>query len=794
MEFDVFISYHTKSSTHITDAVCNALESKKIKCWYAPRNIAGSYAKSIVDAIGRCKIFLLILNKESSYSEDVLNEINLAVERMRKGDDISIIPFHISEEDISPDAKYYLGRIHWVDAINPPMEKRINELVSRVAYVLNKNIDSNFETQQEEYSLKSNYSLSVSNFIGRKDELKKLEEDLNKYGKVFVKGMGGIGKSELVKRYINDHKEEYKTIIFAVYENNLIETINRDDYFNISNFSRRLDENGKSEENEVYFKRKLEKINQITDEKTLIVIDNFDVLDDPNLKDVLTGNYHLIFTTRNDFKQYKLPILEVTPMTNMDDLLDLFKETYEIKINDEDIPVITNIIELIGRHTLTVQLIASVMQEMRIKPAKMFERLKEHGVDNTIQGEVTHNMQNYDSIFQCLSVLFKISDLTDDEKNVLKLMSLFPVSGVEFEDFMELCEIENGLLINKLIKRSFILHDYSLDKISLHPLISGLVEQEMPITIDEASTLIHNVATKYNWNLTLDKKEKLFIIAYILYIKFKDFKIKYASDFRSFADIFRDFNKAQDAMDILLKLKNMYENDIDNHLLELGQIYTGIGYWYLVIENDPKKDSEYIFKAMELYKTNDKYLLHLGYEYRQLTERYLSMNEIDKAKECVDKANELYLNNNASVLHYGGLYLTYSKLYLATEEYEKSLEYADKAYEKLFERFKVENADTSSVYRLKGLVYIKLGKYDEAEEMLEKSYNLRLKHAKKYNTSTLRSFEPLLEVYLLNKKYEKAKNGYEELYDIVKNYRINCDDWLNRIKEKIDICNQNLSD
>ena len=153
MDFDVFISYHTKSSLHITEAVCNALENKKIKCWYAPRNIAGNYAKSIVEAIGRCKIFLLILNREASYSEDVLNEINLAVERVRKGEDISIIPFHISEDEISLDAKYYLSRMHWVDAINPPLEKRIQELVSRISYILNQNTDTNFEESKEEPSL-----------------------------------------------------------------------------------------------------------------------------------------------------------------------------------------------------------------------------------------------------------------------------------------------------------------------------------------------------------------------------------------------------------------------------------------------------------------------------------------------------------------------------------------------------------------------------------------------------------------------------------------------------------------
>ena len=108
MEIDVFISHHTKSSLAITEAVCNSLESKGVRCWYAPRNTEGNYAKSIVDAIKKCKIFLLILNKESSYSEDVLNEINIAVERLRQKEEMSFLPFHISNEEISSDAKYYL--------------------------------------------------------------------------------------------------------------------------------------------------------------------------------------------------------------------------------------------------------------------------------------------------------------------------------------------------------------------------------------------------------------------------------------------------------------------------------------------------------------------------------------------------------------------------------------------------------------------------------------------------------------------------------------------------------------
>lgn len=795
MEFDVFISYHTKSSTHITEAVCNALESKRIKCWYAPRNIEGSYAKSIVDAIGKCKIFLLILNKEASYSEDVLNEINLAVERVRKGEEIAIIPFHISEEDISPDAKYYLGRIHWVDAINPPMEKRINELVSRISYILNKNIESNEEVLKEENVLKNNYSLPIGNFIGRDNELVELEYYMKRTGKVFVKGMGGIGKSELVRKYINDHKSKYNTIVFAVYENSLIETIIKDEYFKISNFARRINSNGNPEDDITYFKRKMEKIHELTDEKTLIIIDNFDVMDDPNLKDILTGNYHLIFTTRNDFKQYKLPILELNPMTNMEDLLNLFKESYQLTLKDEDVPVIENIIELIGRHTLTVQLIASVMQEMRIKPSKMLEKLNTHGIDDDFQLDVTHNMQSYDSLYQCLSVLFKVSDLTEEEKNILKLLSLFPISGVEFEDFMELCEIDNGLIINKLIKRSFILHDYSLDKIALHPLISTLVEKEMPITIDEASTLIHNVASKYIWDLSIEEKEKMFNIHYILYNKFKEFDVKYGMDFKRFSDSFRDFNRPIDAKNILFKLKDMYEKDAEKYIFELGDVYGGIAYWHLVVEHNARIDIEYRLKAIKLYEAYKEYELTMGNEYRNVADDYISLCEFDTAEEYANKAYSIFLKyeKDAPVSYLGGIYITFAKLYFEKGEYNKTIELADKSYNTFFDYHKVETGDISSTYKIKGQVYAKLGKYDDAEKILEKAYNLRLKICQKHNSSPIRCLESLLEVYMLNNKYEKAKLGYEELYDIVKNYYVNCDEWLEEIKEKIDVCNEALS-
>jgi len=128
MGIDVFISYHTSSSSHITKAICNSLEAAGIRCWYAPRDTIGAYANSITSAISACKIFVIVLNREASFSEDVLNEMELAFERVRNKEKVAILPFHISSEEISGDAKYYLRRMHWIDAINQPLEESINNL------------------------------------------------------------------------------------------------------------------------------------------------------------------------------------------------------------------------------------------------------------------------------------------------------------------------------------------------------------------------------------------------------------------------------------------------------------------------------------------------------------------------------------------------------------------------------------------------------------------------------------------------------------------------------------------
>ena len=132
MAHDVFISYshHDKSTA---DAVCAKLEGDGIRCWYAPRDIqpGADWAECIVHAIEASRIMVLIFTDRSNLSRQVLNEISVAVNR-----GVIVIPFRLTDAPPSKGLQYYFTSIHWLDAVDRPLEKSIGELRQMIRRIL----------------------------------------------------------------------------------------------------------------------------------------------------------------------------------------------------------------------------------------------------------------------------------------------------------------------------------------------------------------------------------------------------------------------------------------------------------------------------------------------------------------------------------------------------------------------------------------------------------------------------------------------------------------------------------
>ena len=124
-----FISYASEDK-NIADNLCSKLERNGIQVWYAPRDVIGPYADAIMKGIDKCSHFIVILSRNSMASQHVLNEIDVAFQKLPNN--IKFKPLRIDDSLFTPSFKYYLSRQHWMDAIDPPLEDRLNEFVNRI--------------------------------------------------------------------------------------------------------------------------------------------------------------------------------------------------------------------------------------------------------------------------------------------------------------------------------------------------------------------------------------------------------------------------------------------------------------------------------------------------------------------------------------------------------------------------------------------------------------------------------------------------------------------------------------
>lgn len=124
-----FISYASEDK-NIADNLCSKLERRGVQVWYAPRDVRGPYAEAIAKAIDKATHFVVILSENSMKSQHVLNEIDLAFQGLPNN--IKFKPLRIDESIFTPSFKYYLSRQHWLDAIVPPLEDRLNEFVESI--------------------------------------------------------------------------------------------------------------------------------------------------------------------------------------------------------------------------------------------------------------------------------------------------------------------------------------------------------------------------------------------------------------------------------------------------------------------------------------------------------------------------------------------------------------------------------------------------------------------------------------------------------------------------------------
>lgn len=325
----------------------------------------------------------------------------------------------------------------------------------------------------------------MKEFIGRNDEIKKCGRLLASESVVFINGIAGIGKSELAKYYASRNKKKYINIIYLFYSGSLRKDIAAMEF---------SDDTSDMYE-DALFDSHYQLLHSLHQD-SLVILDNFNVLpkEDAFFKEFVKNDFELLVTTRCEIKQYAS--IKIKEIASEKDLLQLFASHCPYSGNDTE--TVKQIIREVHSHTLTVVLSALSLAAGGLEPDELLHELKLCGLNITDSEDVElyKDGDYHDGLMiEHLRILMQISRLNASQSDILKDLSILPISGVYknyFRNWLQLVSLHD---INYLARYGFITDDIENKKISLHPLIQEIIYEELKPCISNCQTLVNSLHT-----------------------------------------------------------------------------------------------------------------------------------------------------------------------------------------------------------------------------------------------------------------------------------------------------------
>lgn len=393
---------------------------------------------------------------------------------------------------------------------------------------------------------------------------------------IILKGMGGIGKSECAKQYAEKYKSEYNTIVFAECTDSLVNLINDNSVFTLT--VPFVSERMPNESDEDFFCRKIAKIKEIADEKTLVIIDNLDFIS-MEIESLIAVPFRLIITTRCDYSAvYQQQTKFIEEITDKMVLRNIFSAYYRKNINN--FADVDKIIELFSGHTMAVELIAKQMKSACMTPEEMFGVLQK-SAENEFEEKfiMPNHSKEYQSLSQHMLTLFNVSALNDEEKYILMCLALMPLSGIDKCAFKQSCSLKNFNSINKLIERSWISESY--DKIYLHSLIKETVFISYRPDLVKCKNFINGLMQEYSsfkfYYGDYAYKDEVKEIVMHIYNKFPDPELDLWEFYEWLDLIFSHCNHHDISLQISEKLYVLYKSTYGEKHFRTARILVRIG-------------------------------------------------------------------------------------------------------------------------------------------------------------------------------------------------------------------------
>lgn len=604
-------------------------------------------------------------------------------------------------------------------------------------------------------------------FIGRDRELVEIHEKLKNISKLFLSGIGGIGKSELAKNYANIYKDNYDTILFVTYNGSWKMMVNDDSKIQITNFERY-----EGEKEADYCNRKLRKLSELCDERTLLIIDNLneDEFSKEELKtweSILGLNCKLIFITR--IEDWNYSCVKVSALEQRQSLIDLYQ--HYCNVNEDQQSVVNEMIEYVDGHTLTVELIAKLVTASRFSSEMALEKLKGYDILQSGKEKVVldkDNIRKRRTPFDHICTIFDMTQLSRPQLYIMANMALVPPDGIEAVRLEEWCELESFDVVNRLVVEGWIYRVGNIMK--MHPVIAEV-------------TLVSCTKINFDYCKAMLKNQAKYLEACNL------------KNYQAYERTYQDVVFFNALAENLIRSK-MHADAVADILTGVSRLISGFGYIdqaikyqqysFELLTQSNRKHNEEAAKALNnlslLYDSLGDFKLALQYSktalrakkkplwflrsitagpvatsYNSLATIYYHMSQYGKALQCAHKAlviqeRFLGMEDIETVTSLSNL----AVIYRETGNVKEAFRYGEKALSKKINAFGEDHISTAASFSNLSALYHDMGDLEQALRYAKKALEIEKKHWGEKHSSIAITFSNLSALYYEMGDYGQA--------------------------------------
>lgn len=722
---DIFIS-HSSEDRKYAEAVCSRLECAGFKCWVSYRitdlQPGKIYTQRITEAIDSSKVFLLLLSNNSIKSEQVLQEVISANERQRYGlkifpvvldDNVDMTRFHINMGYVFAGKEMFL----WHDV------SAQEELIKEIGAFLNAgNITDTAKI--------ASYVPECGSIVGRESEKQAITTCLHNTGKLWIDGIGGIGKTALLLSFCNNETAEYQTVVYLSVEKCIARTLDNDRQLVLTN--EKIAEKRQILSNYEYALYKLSVLENSVRDSVLIVLDNVEDINDPLLERFCSLNCNIIIASRCSGEMEGFARLTIRELTETKSIHELFNMYYGSSISAEEYYALDGLLSGVRYHTMTVVLIAKQMSYFGKLPS-------DYGNRNQLTVERTKNLSqimsgamadhSISAMYIQLFDLFDATTLSMKEKTVMKTICLLPSEGMYRHLYLSLVGEENLEAVIKLEKMGWIQNDSEKKFLFVHPLVRDVVLHELNLFLDDPDiTLFFKGFISMIsdcWTKKYDDNLKFKEIALSIYFLFPNPTVVRYKDYLTLSKLLWVLNYMDISIEIQNKVKSLFidKNGRHTNSSEEAEAYLQIGFTY-------QSKGEYSNALKELQNATrifgNKYsaaMAHLAQAKLFVHEEKL--DEIEPLLKESLRIREEYWKGTISEAASCHLYAKTLSAFGEKLEYAISLE--KRAYQ-IFSKLQPNGVNVSSAAYILGWLFIQtsedsddieygIGKLEEAKEI-----------------------------------------------------------------------------